>query len=234
MEALKTVIHILNRVTSKAVSKTPYELWTGREPSLKHLRVWGSPAEAKVFNPNIGKLDPKTISCHFIGYPEKSKGFRFYCSDIYTKFVETRHAVILEDEMMRGSMVAREIILEEKRICVPTPMIQEPFFELPVLVAPTVSYTVVPTPIVSFSVMLVNNDEEHVLQEPIQTDVTDEGEQQQPQTEDVPNVEAPKRSQRVRRSTIPDDYKVYNTEEFQMEGDPTSFEEAIRSDNSSK
>jgi hypothetical protein len=43
----------------------------------------------------------------------------------------------------------------------------------------------------------------------------------------VPNVEAPRRSQRVRRLAIPDDYEVYNTEEFQMEGDPTSFEEAI-------
>jgi hypothetical protein len=77
MEALKTAIHILNRVPSKAVPKTPYELWTEREPSLKHLRVWGSPAEAKVFNPNIRKLDPKTVSCHFIGYLEKSKGFHF-------------------------------------------------------------------------------------------------------------------------------------------------------------
>jgi hypothetical protein len=123
METLKTIIHILNRVPSKSVPKTPYKLWTGRVPSLKHLRVWGSPAEAKVFNPNIGKLDPKTVSCHFIGYPEKSKGFRFYCPDRYTKFVETRHAIFLEDEMMRGSMVAREIVLEEKRVCVPTPMI---------------------------------------------------------------------------------------------------------------
>jgi hypothetical protein len=43
--------------------------------------VWGSPAEAKVFNPNIRKLDPKIVSCHFISYPEKSKGFRFYCPD---------------------------------------------------------------------------------------------------------------------------------------------------------
>jgi hypothetical protein len=43
----------------------------------------------------------------------------------------------------------------------------------------------------------------------------------------VPNVEAPRRSQRVRRLAIPDDYEVYNTEAFQMEGDPTSFEEAI-------
>ena len=77
----------------------------------------GSPAEAKVFNPNIRKLDPKTVSCHFIGYPEKSKGFRFYCPDRHTKFVETRHVVFLEEEMVRGSMVAREIDLEEKRVC---------------------------------------------------------------------------------------------------------------------
>ena len=118
MEALKTAIHILNQVLSKSVSKTPYELWTGRVPSLNHLRVWGSPAEAKVFNPNIGKLDPKTVSCYFIGYPEKSKGFRFYCPDRHTKFVETRHVVFLEEEMVRGSMVAREIDLEEKRVCV--------------------------------------------------------------------------------------------------------------------
>jgi hypothetical protein len=27
---------------------------------------------------------------------------------------------------------------------------------------------------------------------------------------------------------------MYNTEEFQMEGDPTSFEEVMRNDNSSK
>jgi hypothetical protein len=111
--------------------------------------------------------------------------------------------------MMKGSMVAREIVLEDKRVCVPTPMIQEPFFELPVLVAPTVSETVVPTPVVSSPMMIVNNDEE-----PIQTDATDEGEQQQPQTEDVQNLEAPRRSQRVRRSAIPDDYEVHNTEEF--------------------
>jgi hypothetical protein len=94
--------------------------------------------------------------------------------------MKTRHVVILEDEMMRGSMVAREIILEEKRVCVPTPIIQEPFFELHVLVAPTVRDTIVPTPVVRSPVVTVNNDEEPVLQEPIQTDATDEGEQQQP------------------------------------------------------
>jgi hypothetical protein len=62
----------------------------------------------------------------------------------------------------------------------------------------------------------MNDDEEPVSQDPIETDVIDEGEQQQPQTEDVLNVDALRRSQRVRRSTIPDDYEVYNTEEFQI------------------
>jgi hypothetical protein len=176
--------------------------------------VWESPTEAKVFSPNIGKLDLKTVSCHFIGYPEKSKDFRFYCPDRYTKFVETRHVIFLEDEMLRGSMVARKIDLEEKRVYVPTPMIQEPFFKLPVLVAPTVRDTVVPTPVVSSPIVTVNDDEKPIPQDPIETDAIDEGEQQQPQTEDVSNVEASRRSQRIRRSAIPDNYEVYNTEEF--------------------
>ena len=39
MEALKTAAHILNRVPSKSVLKTPFELWNGRKPSLNYLKV---------------------------------------------------------------------------------------------------------------------------------------------------------------------------------------------------
>ena len=35
-EALKTAVYILNRVPSKAVNKTSYELWTGKKPSIRH------------------------------------------------------------------------------------------------------------------------------------------------------------------------------------------------------
>ena len=57
-EALKTAVHILNRVPSKAVNKTPYELWFG---NLKNLRIWGCPAEARPYRPhelswNLGLL----------------------------------------------------------------------------------------------------------------------------------------------------------------------------------
>ena len=43
-EALKTALYILNRVPTKAVPLTPFDLWTGRKPSLNHLKVWGCPA----------------------------------------------------------------------------------------------------------------------------------------------------------------------------------------------
>jgi len=53
MEALKTTAHILNRVPSKLVPKTP----NGRKSNMNYLRLWGWPAEAKLFNPYIRKLD---------------------------------------------------------------------------------------------------------------------------------------------------------------------------------
>jgi hypothetical protein len=145
-----------------------------------------------------------------------------------------RHVVFLEDEMMRGSMVAQKIDLEEKRACVPTLMIKKPFFEVHVLIAPTVQDTVVPTSVVSSPIVTVNDDEEPVPQDPIETDATDEGSNNSLKQKMCQMWRLREGSQRIRRSAIPDDYEVYNTEEFQMEGDPTSFEEAMRSDNSSK
>ena len=120
-------------------------------------------------------------------------------------------------------MVAREIDLEEKWVYAPTPVIHEPFFSLPAVAAPTVQDTVVPAPIIILPMATMNDDEEPVLQDPVEPIATHEGEQQQPQTEDVPKVEAPRRSQRVRKLAISADYEVYNTKEFQMEDEMKSM-----------
>ena len=93
-------------------------------------------------------------------------------------------------------MVAREIDLEEKWVYAPTPMVQEPFFELPAAATPTTQDVVVPAPVVISPMATTNEDEEPMVQNPIDPIATHEGEQQQPQTEDVPNVEAPSRSQK--------------------------------------
>ncbi|KAJ9564656.1 hypothetical protein OSB04_000622 [Centaurea solstitialis] len=98
-EALKTAVYILNRVPSKAVAKTPYELWTGKKPSLNHLHVWGCPAEARAYNPHERKLDSRTISCYFVGYPERSRGFKFY-NPTTKSFFESGNARFLEDVLI--------------------------------------------------------------------------------------------------------------------------------------
>jgi hypothetical protein len=176
---LKTAVHILNRVSSKSVTKTPCEMWTDRKPTLNYLHVWGCPAEARIFNSSIGKLDPQTVSSHFIGYSDKSKGFRFYCPDRYIKIVETRHAVFLEDDVIRGSTVPQEIRLEEKLVCVPTPMVTELFFSVPAAVTPMTQGSVVAepvadspvpmaaTPIIGSTMTEVDEELEPVFQEPI-------------------------------------------------------------------
>jgi hypothetical protein len=40
MEVLKTAMQILNKVPSKSVAKTPYELWTGRKLTLNYFHIW--------------------------------------------------------------------------------------------------------------------------------------------------------------------------------------------------
>jgi hypothetical protein len=150
-----------------------------------------------------------------------------------------RHAVFLEDELIRGSMVARKIDLEEKRMHAPNPMIQEPFFLLPVVPAPTIPEVAVQAPVVTPPMTTRCEDSEPVRQEPI---VEHKRELQQPPLIDVPEVEvhnepeneALRRSKRVKKSAISTDYKVYNTETVHMEGDPTSYEETMGGPNSSK
>ena len=74
--ALETAAYILNLVPSKLVPTTPTELWIGRKPSLKHVRIWGS--QAHVLKGNTDKLEPRTEVCIFIGYPRGIKGGLFY------------------------------------------------------------------------------------------------------------------------------------------------------------
>ncbi|KAL4271452.1 hypothetical protein GQ457_13G004180 [Hibiscus cannabinus] len=113
VEALKTAVYILNRVPTKAVPKTPFELFKGWKPSLRHIRVWGCPSEVRIYNPQEKKLDPRTISGYFIGYAEKSKGYRFYCPSHSTRIVESRNAKFLENDSVSGIQTGVEQPINE-------------------------------------------------------------------------------------------------------------------------
>ena len=74
------IAYILNRVPTKVVPMTPFELWKGWKPSLRHMHVWGCSSDARIYNPHEKKLDLRKLSGFFIGYDETSKGYRFLLS----------------------------------------------------------------------------------------------------------------------------------------------------------
>ena len=60
--ALETTAFTLNRVPSKSVEKTPYEMWTGNSPRLSFLKIWG--CEAYVKHLTSDKLHPKSTNAN--------------------------------------------------------------------------------------------------------------------------------------------------------------------------
>jgi hypothetical protein len=88
----------------------------------------------------------------------------------------------------------------------------------------------------------MSEESEPAQQDPTEPFVKLESEQQQPSPEGEPQVEEQnvpvnetlRRFTRARKSVIFTDYKVNITETVLMEGDPTSYEEAMRSHGSSK
>jgi hypothetical protein len=94
---------------------------------------------------------------------------------------------------------------------------------------------IIPSFEIRYSSTAPNVHESPVIQEPeVPNAVIDEEDQPQNIENNVPNQENLRRSQRVGKSAIPDDYKIYKGEEIHMESDPTSYEEDMRSAHSSK
>ena len=108
--ALETVAFLLNRVPSKAVEKTPYEIWNGKTPSLSFLKIWG--CEAYVKRQISYKLASKSDKCLFVGYPKETKGYYFYNASENKMFV-ARNGVFLEREHVSKRTTGSKVQLEE-------------------------------------------------------------------------------------------------------------------------
>ena len=108
--ALETAAFTLNRVLSKVVEKTPYEIWTGKRPSLSFLKIWG--CEAYVRCQVSDKLGPKSNKCLFVGYPKETN--HFYNPSENKVFV-ARNGIFLEKEFISKRTNGSKVHLEEVR-----------------------------------------------------------------------------------------------------------------------
>jgi hypothetical protein len=58
--------------------KTPHEVWTGKKPSLTHLKIFGYEAYVHVLKENKSKIKKKAKPCIFIGYKHGIKGYKIW------------------------------------------------------------------------------------------------------------------------------------------------------------
>ena len=108
--ALETAAVLVNNAPSKAVEKTPYEIWCGKSPNLKYLRVWGCEAYVRRNAPD--KLQARSEKCVFVGYPKETKGYYFYYPQDNKVFV-ARGGAFLEEEFVSKEISGSQPHLDE-------------------------------------------------------------------------------------------------------------------------
>jgi hypothetical protein len=64
--------------SSMLVGMNPYEVWSGKNPSVSHLKVSGCDACVHVPKEKRSKLDKKEVKCVFIRYKEGMKGYKLW------------------------------------------------------------------------------------------------------------------------------------------------------------
>ncbi|KAG6516431.1 hypothetical protein ZIOFF_026896 [Zingiber officinale] len=78
-EAVYTAVYLSNRCPTTAIpNKTPFEAWSGRRPSVNHLKVFGSICYSQIPKQKRSKLDESSERCIFVGYSTMSKGYRLF------------------------------------------------------------------------------------------------------------------------------------------------------------
>jgi len=99
VEAVSTAVYVLNRTThsSQKNVKTPFEMWTGRKPNLKHLKIFGSTAYAHVPKQLRKKLDDKAKKLILVGYQGESSNYRLY--DPVSKKVSMSRDVVFDETL---------------------------------------------------------------------------------------------------------------------------------------
>ena len=173
---------------------------------MQYVRIWGCPCE---------------ISGYFIGYAERSKAYRFYCPSYHTRFVESRNAKFLENDLISGRDLSQNICLEKDHSDN-----QLTTSENQVIVIHNVpqDQSNIMTPVVD--IQQTENDNMEISQ--MTDDLVDQVVRED--IEQHPSDTTLRRSTRVKRSAISSDYMVYLQESdynIGAKNDPETFAQAM-------
>ncbi|GJY01149.1 retrotransposon protein, putative, ty1-copia subclass [Tanacetum coccineum] len=102
-EATCTTVNLINRSPSTAIEKkTPMDMWSGYTSDYEMLRISGYVAYP---HDKQGKLEPRTVKCVLLRYPEGVRGYRLYrLDDESPKIVTSRNVVFNESVMYKDTL----------------------------------------------------------------------------------------------------------------------------------
>jgi len=93
-EVVAIACYLINRSpTSVLIENTLVEAWSRKNPSMRHLRVFGCEAYAHVLDVKRSKLENKEVKCIFIRYGVGVKGYKLW--DLVAKKVLYNRSNIL-------------------------------------------------------------------------------------------------------------------------------------------
>ncbi|CAL5342497.1 unnamed protein product [Camellia sinensis] len=100
-EALSTIVHVLNLTPCVPLQfDVPDRVWTGKDVSYGHLRIFGCKAFVHIPKDERSKLDMKTRQCIFLGYGLDEFGYRLY-DPVNKKLVRSQDVVFIEDQTIQ-------------------------------------------------------------------------------------------------------------------------------------
>jgi transposase InsO family protein len=107
-EAVNTAVHIRNiSITRSVENKTPQEAWSGKIPTVKYLKIFGSKAVMLKKGPKQFKFSPKGTECFMVGYSNESKAYRVYVPSI-RNVVKTRDVKFFENTKCNLNLIILE------------------------------------------------------------------------------------------------------------------------------
>ena len=109
-EAVSTIAYTLNRVqVKKGINATPFELWYGHSPNVKHFKIFGCKCYILKESRNR-KFDAKSEEGIFLGYSTTRKSYK--CLNVNTKKV-VKSTNVKFDELVEVQNVESTKKIEE-------------------------------------------------------------------------------------------------------------------------
>ncbi|KRX63669.1 Copia protein [Trichinella sp. T9] len=114
-ETVCTAAYLQNRLPSRSILKTPFELGTGIKPNVEHIRIFGSKAYSYIPKQKRRKWDNKAREGVIVGYGGTTKGYRLLNPTTNETWISRSVKIIEDDSHMKNESAVPKGAIERSR-----------------------------------------------------------------------------------------------------------------------